>query len=425
MDDEKPDSPQTPTGTTALWKAITLTTLDMKALYQYIKTKGNLNVTNEDGYGLVYLAAQNNSMEALRLLLLTSDLKVNTIHGPHQELALHAAASAGSDDAVELLLEHGSKVNEQDSLGYTPLSNAIFAKAKTCVDLLVDTGASLDIVDLQGNTLLHLAVSKQFMEAIKLLIKKKPDLIDQQNHRGLSPLAIAIGFGYQDVVKLLIEEGGADVDGKTRVATVLHHAVTWNRMDALQALVDRGATINVVNAMEETPLLVAVQQRKIDMVRYLVAKGADPSYSVDGTSSSSINAPLLYAANHGYTELCAVLITKETSNYFIQMAADMSDRASFTLTAQYLRSRIDQRMKSTTTTSGLDLDLTSPQSSLSTPVTSTTAPVTTLEDSNDIPSRLFDADFNSLINTFSDDEDTPNNNNNSNSGQISSTASLE
>ncbi|SAM05652.1 hypothetical protein [Absidia glauca] len=432
-DDGMADSPQTPTsasGTTALWKAITLTTLDMKALYQYIKTKGDLSVTNDDGYGLVYLAARNDSMEALRLLLLTADddFNVNALHGPHQEMALHAAASVGSFDAVELLLEHGSDVDCRDSLGHTPLSNALFAKAKTCVDLLVTSGAALDTVDAQGNTLLHLAVSKQFTEAISLLIEKGVS-IDQQNHRGLSSLAIAIGFGFQDVVKLLLEEGGADVDGKTRVATVLHHAVTWNRMEALQALVDRGANINAINAMEETPLLVAVQQRKIDMVRYLVEKGADPSYCHSDTSSpSSTNPPLLYAANHGYTELCSLLITKDTSNYFIQMAADMSDRASFGLTAKYLRNKINERLvtpESAKPTPAPDMALhSSPsqsQSSLSTPITSTTAtaPTTTMslddEEDNRIvgsPSRLFDTDFSSLINTFSDDEDPPNDSSN-------------
>ncbi|CAO3597043.1 unnamed protein product [Absidia cylindrospora] len=422
----KLDSPQTPTtAVSALWKSISLTTLDMKALYQYIKNKGDLGVTNDDGYGLVYLAAQNNSMEALRLLLLTSDLDVNTVHGPHHELALHAAASVGSFDALELLLEHGSTVDRQDSLGHTPLTNTLFAKAANCSDLLIEAGAALDTVDTQGNTLLHLAVSNQCIPMISRLIEKGV-AVDQNNNRGLSPLAIAIGLGYKDAVRALLD-GGADVNGKTRHATVLHHAVTWNRMDALEALVDGGAIINTVNGMEETPLLVAVQQRKIDMVRYLREKGADPAYG-NGSTDASTNAPLLYAANHGYTQLCSLLITPDTSTYFIQMAADMSDRASFTATATYLRNKVQERQdaSSGTTTTALvsssasdagALHSSSSQSTLSTPITSTTttAPSVTKgmsldgnENDDDMmgsPNRLFDTDFSSLINTFSDDED--------------------
>ncbi|KAI8096259.1 ankyrin repeat-containing domain protein [Halteromyces radiatus] len=403
--DDESDSPAT---TSALWKAITLTSLDMKALYQYIKTKGDLSETNEDGYGLVYLAARNNSMEALRLLLLTSELDVNTIHGPHKELALHAAASAGSFDAVELLLEHGSDVNLKDTLGHTPLSNSLFAKSLPCTQLLIDAGAALDTIDAQGNTLLHLAVSNQFSEVIPIFMERGVP-VDQNNHRGLSPLAIAIGLGYGSIMTRLLE-GGADVNGKTRFATVLHHAVTWNRMDALEALINGGAEINVTNTMEETPLLVAVQQRKIDMVRYLMEHGADPGYN-NGNNNTSTNTPLLYAANHGCTELCTLLVTPETSTYFMQIAADMSERASFTATANYIQSKINERLaiqstSETTETAASASGTTHPllsSSSLSSPTPPTAAPLN--EETIQSPTDILDTDFSALINSFSDDEE--------------------
>ncbi|KAI8074886.1 ankyrin repeat-containing domain protein [Gongronella butleri] len=350
----------------ALWKAITVSALDMKALYQYIKKKGDLGVVNDDGYGLIYLAARNNSMEALRLLLLTGDLDINQAHGPHQEQAIHAAASAGSYDAIELLLEHGAMVDGIDSLGHTPLSNSLFAKSVECTELLMNAKAPLDSVDQQGNSLMHLAATNQFAAVIPTLIEHGV-AIDPRNHRQLTPLAIAIGLGYQDVVNALIA-GGADVNGNVRFVSLLHHAIMWNRYDAVVALVDHGARVNVVNAMEESPLLVAVQQRKIDMVRYLLKKGADPCFTATATANeddsdmaendendengdakangtavaNANNLPLLYAANHGYTEMCALLITANTSPFFIQMAADMSQRVGMAPTASFLRNRAQQ-----------------------------------------------------------------------------------
>ncbi|CAO3650842.1 unnamed protein product [Cunninghamella echinulata] len=396
----------------------------MKVLFQYIKSKGDLGIINNEGYGLIYLAAKNNSLEALRILLLQSDTPlVNKYHGPHSEIALHAAASVGNFDALELLLEHGSEITTQDSLGHTPLSNSLFANNVTCTELLIKSGAPVDTIDTQGNTLLHLAVSNHFTEAIPLLIQHGVN-IDQVNQRGLSPLAVGIGFGYKDIVDALIK-GGADVNGKTRFGKIIHHAVTWNRIDALESLINAGAEVNVVNAMEESPLLVAVQQRKIDIVRFLLKHGADPCFSSSSTSSTNIS--LLYAANHGCTELCSLLINQDTSSYFILQAADMSERASFPLTAKYLRSRVYNINNSNNNDS----------SSISNSINnnningtngsengnSLILPSLNDEDSN----RNFENDFNSLINTFSDDDDNTsinNNNNNNDQSQPSNPPSI-
>ncbi|PHZ10810.1 ankyrin, partial [Rhizopus microsporus ATCC 52813] len=80
--------------------------------------------------------------------------------------------------------------------------------------------------------------------------------IDAHNQRGLSPLALAISFGHSDVAIALID-GGANVNGRTRFATVLHYAITWNRLDVVKKLVEHGCQVNVVNDIEETPLYLA------------------------------------------------------------------------------------------------------------------------------------------------------------------------
>ncbi|CAO3652793.1 unnamed protein product [Cunninghamella blakesleeana] len=402
-----------------IWNSIGLNSLDMKVLFQYIKTKGDLGITNNEGYGLIYLAAKNNSLEALRILLLQTDSLVNDPNGPFSELPLHAAASVGNFDAIELLLEHGSKVDLQDTLGHTPLSNSLFSSNYSCTELLIKSDSPIDTVDNQGNTLLHLAVSNHFTKAIPLLIQHGVS-IDQANYRGLSPLALSIGFGYKDVVDELIK-GGADVNGKTRFGKIVHHAVTWNRIDALESLLNAGADVNVVNAMEETPLLVAVQQRKIDMVRFLLKHGADPCFSPEddtASSSSSPNVSLLYAANHGCTELCSLLINEKTSLYFIRQAADMSERASFPLTAKYLRNRLYQlnnnnNNNNSSSNNGIENNNNNNNDNMANGTDGNLAlPTSSLND--DDTNRNFENDFNSLINTFSDDEDTTSINTNTN-----------
>lgn len=317
-----------------IWNAITLNDFNVKALFQYIRSGGDINIANADGYGLLYLAARNESTEAMRMLLLQPGVSVEAVHGPNRELALHASATAGHVDAVELLLEHESPHHIRDALGHTPLTSCLFSQSIECLGLLLDAGADMQVKDEQGNTLLHLAAINGFAAAVDRLDKIP---VDERNARGLSPLAVAIGLGHVETMHRLLARG-ANVNGITRLGnTILHHAVTWNRIEAVKAVVDAGGDVNVLNAMEETPLMLAVQQRKIDMVRYLMEHGANPCI-VDNT-----NMPLMYAANHGYTEMCDLLITKDTSDFFIQSAAELSERVNQMNTNKLLLARLQER----------------------------------------------------------------------------------
>ncbi|KAI9490889.1 ankyrin repeat-containing domain protein [Zychaea mexicana] len=360
-----------------IWKSITLDAFDVKALYKYIRSKGSLDIANNEGYGLLYLAARNQSMEALRILLLQPTIDVNQTHGPDRELALHAAAAAGQVDATEILLEHESDINARDALGHTPLTNSLFSRSLECLQLLLEAGASLEIDDPKGSTLLHFAAINNFAKGVQELLKHGAQ-VDAKNDRQLSALAVAIGMGHTEVMQSLIVDGKADMNDKTRFGTVLHHAVLWNRIDAVHALINHGCNVNVVNVMEETPLLVAVQQRKIDMVRYLIQNGADPCYP---ETEPGLNVPLLYAANHGYTEMCGLLITDATMDYVIQQAIAMSERASQANTAQFLQGKLNERAEKEKADESI-----APSSS----------------------EILGESDFNALINTFSDDEDQNN-----------------
>ncbi|KAG2207011.1 hypothetical protein INT47_008480 [Mucor saturninus] len=327
-----------------IWKFINLDNLDIKVFYQYIKSKDSVHIVDDEGYSLLYLAAYNKSLEALRILLLQSDIDVNRLNGPHNELALHAACSKGLYDAVELLLDNGSQVDAKDSLGHTPLTNAIFSNSLLTVKYLIDTGeANVNTIDEQGNTLLHLAASNDFIDAIPLLIEKGIP-VDKHNRRGISPLAIAISLGYIEAANALIE-GGADVNGKTRFATVLHHAVTWNRLEIVKKLVELNCDVDVVNVLDETPLYLAVQQRKIDIVRFLIEDAkADPCF-MPGNESNTTNLPLLYAANHGYTEMSKLLITPKTSDYFMQTSIDMSNRVGHFGTGEFIKEQLLNRLQ--------------------------------------------------------------------------------
>ncbi|KAI9268749.1 ankyrin repeat-containing domain protein [Sporodiniella umbellata] len=323
----------------SIWDEVTLSHLNIKALYQFIKTRGNVTEHNDEGYSLLYLAAHNNSLEALRMLLLQPGIETNATNGPHFELALHAACSQGHSEAVEILIENGSPLDNVDELGHTPLMNAIFSKSEECVKMILEHGVNTSKVDNGGNSLLHLVASNNVPQVVPLLVENNVP-IDGHNARGLSPLAVAISYGHKETALALIN-AGADINGKTRLGTVLHYAVTWNRLEIIQKLIECSCNVQVLNAMEETPLYVAVQQRKIDLVKCLVEQAkADPCFP------NGANISLLYAASHGYTEICEIVLSPNTTPYFIQTAAKMSASGGYVLTEKFLQRKYEEFVKS-------------------------------------------------------------------------------
>ncbi|KAJ2964695.1 hypothetical protein NQZ79_g440 [Umbelopsis isabellina] len=326
----------------SLWQDLNLEVINMKRLYQHIKQSGPLDIHDKNGYGILYLAAKNNSLEALRILVLQPSIEVNVLNGPHNETPLHAAAQGDNSDAVELLLENDALVDIPDDLGHTPLYDSIFSKSVDSMKLLLKAGARCDNVDNQGNSLLHIAVSQDFAEGIDLLVEHGCN-VNITNNAGISPLANAIQMNYPQVMKKLLAHG-ADPNSRAKYQrSMLHHAVTWNRIDAVEALLEVGCDLNVVNAMDETPLLVAVQQRKIDIVERLVAAGADPHIGAGGVWQST-NLPLLYSANHGYAEMCNMLLTDKTSDFLIKFAAELGQRSQNSPhTTQVLANKLKER----------------------------------------------------------------------------------
>jgi len=61
--------------------------------------------------------------------------------------------------------------------------------------------------------------------------------------------------------------------------TALHFAVQVGSKDILQQLLDAGSNINCVNNIGETPLTIAVQEKKLPIVKFLVEAGCRLEYT--------------------------------------------------------------------------------------------------------------------------------------------------
>jgi hypothetical protein len=131
-----------------------------------------------------------------------------------------AVASAGDVAAMKRMLDGGLDPNAYDSAGYTPLIAAARAGNVEMIRLLTSRGADPNLSDASVNSwtpLLH-AVHKAQPRAIAALLDAGANPNASGPHR-TTPLIMAAGYGYTDIVKILLAHKAnprlADRDGVT------------------------------------------------------------------------------------------------------------------------------------------------------------------------------------------------------------------
>jgi hypothetical protein len=118
--------------------------------------------------------------------------------------ALHLVAASGSIKGLELMLQHGANINEQDAEGQTALHIAITAMHDRWEELvmhLLDAGADPNLANNVGSTPLHLAAERGLDNCVRALLTNGATSIS--NHAGDLPLHLAALGGHASTMQLL------------------------------------------------------------------------------------------------------------------------------------------------------------------------------------------------------------------------------
>ncbi|KAJ4988253.1 b-cell lymphoma 3-encoded protein [Stagonosporopsis vannaccii] len=105
-------------------------------------------------------------------LLLDAGIDVHHVSNGGQTALMIAASNvfAGSFEACSLLLEHGALVNQIDTWGWTPATQAIAENNHSVLELFIKHGASLDtIMKANGLTIIHLAAARSDVRTMRQL----------------------------------------------------------------------------------------------------------------------------------------------------------------------------------------------------------------------------------------------------------------
>jgi uncharacterized protein len=284
---------------------------DVAVIDALLAAGADVNAVLPQGETVLMTAARTGSADVLRALLARgADIEArDRFHG---ESALIWAATENHADAIRVLAEHGADVDGRSArheleprqrragqsilpLGaWTPLMYAARENALVAGEALVAAGAKLDLADPDGATALVIAIINAHYEFADFLLRAGADPNVVDNEAGMGALyaaadmhRLAVGHGRGnptpvglldavDIARLLLERG-ADPNAALK-KPILQRQHTFG-----DGTLGEGAT----------PLMRAAKSGDIELVRVLLAAGADPKLTLpNGTTALMLAAGL-------------------------------------------------------------------------------------------------------------------------------------
>lgn len=236
-----------------------------------------INTPGPSGLAPISTAVLQNPPNAVSIveMLLNHGANANEIaDNLNERRPLHAAAINQNRGVLQVLLNSGAYIDAQDDRGFTPLMSSIMEDDYDACRLLIGHGASVDLKDVDGNSLFTVAVLERANPLIAELLLK------------------------YDV----------DIDSRDRFGdSAMHLAAERGRADSAKALIDYGININATNASGRTALHVVAAEGDEEIAKMLIASGAD----INAIDISGFNA-LSCAAYMGNIEISLLLVEKTT-----------------------------------------------------------------------------------------------------------------
>lgn len=191
------------------------------------------------------------------------------------DIPLHEAAAEGDLDRARVLLAEGADINLLDGESFTPLQRAVLNGAGPgMLGLLLNyRGMDIDARGAEGYTALHMAIMKEEVGVVALLIEGGAD-VEARDDDGLTPLHIAVAQGDLSIIESLLGNG-ADVNTANAYGTTALHGAVKMNPSAIPVLINHGANTESHDGSGATPLLLAVAEGQTESIRLLIDGGAN------------------------------------------------------------------------------------------------------------------------------------------------------
>jgi ankyrin repeat protein len=333
-----------------------------------LKRGARLENSLSDGTNALMLSAAHYRVQMSRFLLragIDPDIRngegLTALHHCVNWVQTHFVIGNMEPDQTKIIraiAEHKGNLNIRDKEGRSALMLAARFRHLPQLDALISAGADLRAKDTKGRTALtYCAVSGKESEAVKLLLKagatiqfmdalqfsdlqaaaeliEEPGAVNTLGPYDETTLMRAVELGDANLVDQILEKGVTPNEYDARGLTALHLALGavpssdygvryWtengspsNRSRIVSALLARGALVDPIARKAsylgmywegETPLAWATELNQLDVMRILLAAGADPKGKAT-KDHFMVSPPLVRAAQVGSLEGMELLL---------------------------------------------------------------------------------------------------------------------
>ncbi|XP_022800155.1 serine/threonine-protein phosphatase 6 regulatory ankyrin repeat subunit B-like [Stylophora pistillata] len=217
---------------------------------------------------------------------------------------LQSATRGGDTNVIDLILTHLPDIESKNAHGSTSLIIAVYHGKLQGVKYLLERGAKPLTKDNYGRDSLYHASSRD-SDVLDILLSHvgsseshlllavvnfTRETVSKQNARGRTPLMHAALNGNVQAVKGLIKRG-ADLSLKDKKGwNALHFAADAIDTDVIDLILTHMPNIESKAAAGSTPLIIAVRFAKMQSVKHLLERGANPLTGDNDGQDSLVHA---------------------------------------------------------------------------------------------------------------------------------------
>jgi ankyrin repeat protein len=210
---------------------------------------------------------------------------------------IHWAVFKVDYELLDALIAKKAKADVTNEFGDTPLAEAIKVADVRMVKTLLDAEAGVEGANLDGETALMLAIKTGELPIVQMLIRTGANVNTVEKEHNQTPLmyAAAAKKNAGEMVKLLLSRGAdvklrslafdwpSHISEEPRVQyhpfgglTALLYAARDGCYDCVEALIAKGADVNLPTPEGVTPLMIALDNDNNDVAKFLLDHGANP-----------------------------------------------------------------------------------------------------------------------------------------------------
>ena len=252
---------------------------DQQTVRALLKQRPNINAKGHDGATALLWAAHWNDVETAEALIkagadpnIANDLRMTP---------LSRACTNASAALVERLLGAGANPNTAIATGETPIMTCSGTGSAAAVRLLIASGADVNAKEpSQNQTALMWAAAERHADVVKLLIDHRADL-QARTAKGFTALHFAAREGDLDTTRVLLAAGvniniRSDLDSPSRGDGPSRGAPARGARGGGAARAG-GPSYEASVSSGSTPLLVATMRAHVPLALFLIEQGSDPN----------------------------------------------------------------------------------------------------------------------------------------------------